>query len=80
MVLRDSILVIMAALVAIWSLPFVSQLLMLGSLAAPVPVLLLVSLVAVTWRAAFKIHRTLESTFSQTFLGEAEGTEATDEG
>ena len=71
MVLRDSILVIMAVLVAIWSLPFISQLLMLGSLAAPIPVVMLVSLVALTWRTAFKIHRTLESTFSETFLGGA---------
>jgi hypothetical protein len=69
MVLRDSILVIMGVLVAIWSLPFISQLLMLGSFAAPVPILMLIGLVALTWRAAFKIHRAMESTFSETFLG-----------
>ncbi len=69
MVLRDSILVIMGVLVAIWSLPFISQLLMLGSFAAPVPILMLIGLVTLTWRAAFKIHRAMESTFSETFLG-----------
>ena len=68
-ILRDSILVIMGVLVAIWSLPFISELLTLGSLAAPIPIVMLVSLVALTWRTAFKIHRTLESTFSETFLG-----------
>ena len=69
-VLRDSILTVMAVLLAVWSLPFLSQLLFLGSFSAPVPILLLAGLVGLTWRTSSKIHRALQATFSQTFLGE----------
>ncbi|MCI0437952.1 MAG: cation:proton antiporter [Chloroflexi bacterium] len=73
-ILRDSILIVMVILLAIWSLPFVSQLLLLGSLAAPIPIALFVLVVALMWRRAFKIHRTLQSTFRQTFLGDSPAT------
>ena len=70
-VLRDSILIVMVVLLAIWSLPFLSQLLFLGSFSAPVPILLLAGLVVLTWRTSTKIHQALQITFSQTFLGES---------
>ncbi len=73
-ILRDSILIVMVILLAIWSLPFVSQLLLLGSLAAPIPIALFVLIVALMWRRAFKIHQTLQSTFRQTFLGDSPAT------
>ncbi|MGH2544428.1 MAG: hypothetical protein ACRDIB_16670, partial [Ardenticatenaceae bacterium] len=69
-ILRDSILVVMVILLTIWSLPFVSQLLLLGSLAAPIPILLFVIVVALMWRSAFKIHQTLQATFTETFIGD----------
>ena len=71
-VLRDSILIVMVVLLLIWSLPFVSGLIRLGAFAAPIPVLLLAGVLALTWRTVFKIHGTLEETFSRTFLGDAE--------
>ncbi|MDA0769341.1 MAG: cation:proton antiporter [Chloroflexi bacterium] len=69
-VLRDSILVAMAVLLAIWSLPFISQLVIMGSFSAPIPIMLLVGLVALLWRVAFKIHNRLVNAFSKTFLGD----------
>ena len=71
-VLRDSILMALAVLLLIWSLPFVSGLIRLGAFAAPLPVLILVGMLALTWRTIFKIHGTLEDTFRRTFLGEDE--------
>ena len=71
-VLRDSILMALVVLLLIWSLPFVSGLIRLGAFAAPLPVLILVGMLALTWRIIFKIHGTLEDTFRRTFLGEDE--------
>jgi uncharacterized integral membrane protein len=68
-VLRDSILILLLAIPAIWSLPLVSQLLSLGSLSTPLPILLLIALIAGLAWAAIRIHRVLETTFSRTFLG-----------
>jgi CPA2 family monovalent cation:H+ antiporter-2 len=68
-VLRDSILILLLAIPAIWSLPLVSQLLSLGSLSTPLPILLLIGLIAGLAWAAIRIHRVLETTFSRTFLG-----------
>jgi CPA2 family monovalent cation:H+ antiporter-2 len=68
-VLRDSILILLLAIPAIWSLPLVSQLLSLGSLSTPLPILLLIALIAGLAWTAFQIHRVLEATFSRTFLG-----------
>jgi CPA2 family monovalent cation:H+ antiporter-2 len=68
-VLRDSILVLLLAIPAIWSLPLISQLLSLGSLSTPLPILLLIGLIGGLAWAAIQIHRVLEATFSRTFLG-----------
>lgn len=72
-VVRDSILAAMAVLLAIWSLPFISKLVLMGSFSAPIPVMLLVGLAALLWRVAFKIHGRLIKAFSKTFLGESDG-------
>lgn len=71
-VLRDSILGAMAVLLAVWSLPFISQLVIMGSFSTPIPIMLLVGLVALLWRVAFKIHHALAQAFSRTFLGDSE--------
>lgn len=71
-VLRDSILAAMAVLLAIWSLPLLSQLVIMGSFSAPIPVMLLLGLVALLWRVASKIHSSMVNAFSKTFLGEAD--------
>ena len=67
--LRDSILVLLLILPAIWSIPLISHLLSLGSLSAPIPIAMMVGLIAGLAGAAFQIHHVLERTFSRTLLG-----------
>jgi CPA2 family monovalent cation:H+ antiporter-2 len=67
--IRYSILIFLTIALAVWSLPLVSQLLLLGRFSAPLPILLLLLVAGLTIRAAFKIHSVLEDTFRQTFLG-----------
>jgi hypothetical protein len=69
LVLRDSILILILMVPAIWSIPFISRLLSLGTLSAPLPILLLIGVSAGLTLAAFQIHSVLETTFSRTFLG-----------
>ncbi len=68
--IRDSILMLMVGLLLIWSLPFLSQLLFLGTFSAPVPIILIAVLCVLTWRKSSEIHNLLHLTFSRTFLGE----------
>jgi hypothetical protein len=68
-VLRDSILILILVVPIIWSVPFISRLLSLGTLSAPLPILLLIGVSAGLTLAAFQIHGVLETTFSRTFLG-----------
>jgi hypothetical protein len=68
-VLRDTILILILILPAIWSIPFISHLLALGSLTAPLPIAMLVALAVALAGATFQIHNVLERMFSQTFLG-----------
>jgi monovalent cation:H+ antiporter-2, CPA2 family len=68
-VLRDSILILILVVPVIWSIPFISRLLSLGTLSAPLPILLLIGVSAGLTLAAFQIHGVLETTFSRTFLG-----------
>lgn len=72
LVLRQTMLVFVALLVVVWSLPLIFHLLFLGGLSAPIPILVVAALVAVAGRAALRIHRTLEATFRRTFLGQSE--------
>ena len=69
-VLRNIILIAMIVTVAIWSLPFISRLVVLGSFSTPVALLALVGTVALLWRVSFRIHTAMETTFSRTFLGD----------
>ena len=68
-VLRDTILILILILPAVWSIPFISHLLALGSLTAPLPIVMLVALAVALAGATFQIHNVLERMFSHTFLG-----------
>lgn len=69
LVLRDSILIVILILPTVWSIPFIAQLLLLGSVAAPVPALILLGVTIGVALAAFQMHSTLENAFRRTFLG-----------
>ena len=69
-ILRNSILILMVVALAIWSLPFISRLVVLGSFSTPIAIFILLGIVGLLWRVAFKIHRVMAATFSQTFLGD----------
>ena len=68
-VLRNSVLILILILPTVWSIPFIVHLLSLGSVAAPVPALILLGVTAGVAIAAFQMHSTLEDTFRHTFLG-----------
>ncbi|MDA1189950.1 MAG: cation:proton antiporter, partial [Chloroflexi bacterium] len=68
-ILRDTVTVLIFAVIALWSIPLIGHLLSLGALAAPVPIILLVAFVLVAYRSLRRIHGYLVSTFSATFLG-----------
>jgi CPA2 family monovalent cation:H+ antiporter-2 len=67
---QQSILAALVALAVVWALPFMIELLSIGSLAAPLPIVVLLITVLVTARLAIKIHRALEVAFRRTILGE----------
>ncbi|MCY4578753.1 MAG: cation:proton antiporter [Chloroflexi bacterium] len=69
-ILRNSVVILMVVMLAIWSLPFISQLVVLGSFSTPIAILFLLGIVALLWRVSFRIHRVMVSTFSRTFLGD----------
>ena len=71
-VLRNTILIAMIVTITIWSLPFISRLVVLGSFSTPVAVFALLGTVALLWRVSFRIHKVMEDTFSRTFLGDDE--------
>ena len=68
-ILRNSILLVIVVMLVIWSLPLLSQLVVLGSFSTPIAIFALIGVVALLWRVSFKIHGLMESTFSHTFLG-----------
>lgn len=68
-IFRDTILAVVVILVAIWAIPLMTQLLSIGEFSIPVAILLIAGVVFLTGRAAFKVHKVLEATFSRTFLG-----------
>ena len=72
LVLRNSALILLLILPTIWGIPFLVRLLSLGSVAAPVPALILVGVTVGVALAAFQMHSTLEETFRRTFLGVAD--------
>jgi CPA2 family monovalent cation:H+ antiporter-2 len=69
-VLRDSIVILLSILVGVWFIPFISSLLLIGSLALAVPLLLLALIIYLVSRSVIDIHTQLERTFSRTLLGD----------
>ncbi len=68
-VLRDSIVIGLTVLMALWFIPFFSGLFSLGSSALAVPIILLGLAVYLVLRYSFDIHGQLERTFSRTLMG-----------
>jgi hypothetical protein len=73
-VIRDALVVLIVVLVVLWSLPFIAQLLSLGSISTPLPFILLAGAAFLAFRGLRRVHGFLVSTFSSTFLGGAEAT------
>ncbi len=71
-ILRDALLFAMIALLAVFSLPFLSSLLSLGSFVAPVPILIFIAIVGGAWRLVFRLHRSMEDAFRFAFLDASE--------
>jgi CPA2 family monovalent cation:H+ antiporter-2 len=69
-VLRDSLVILLSILVGIWFIPFISGLLLIGSLALAVPLLLLGIIIYLVSRSVIDIHTQLERTFERTLLGD----------
>jgi CPA2 family monovalent cation:H+ antiporter-2 len=69
-VLRDSLVILLSILVGIWLIPFISSLLLIGSLALAIPLLLLGVILYLVSRSVLDIHTQLERTFSRTLLGD----------
>ena len=76
-IFHDSILTVILIMLAIWTIPLVTELLSIGRFSVPVPILLLIAVALLTGRTIFKVHGLLEDTFSRTFLGQSNG-EASD--
>ncbi len=68
-VVQYSIVFLLLAVPGIWSIPFISQLISLGNVSAPLPILLAVALAAGLVWAGFQIHEVLETAFSRSLLG-----------
>ncbi|MFC2048514.1 cation:proton antiporter [Chloroflexota bacterium] len=69
-VLRDSIVVVLSILVALWLIPFIAPLFIIGSVALIIPLVLLALLLFILLRSFRHIHSQLERTFGQVLLGE----------
>ena len=77
-VIRDSVMVFIVVIILLWSIPFVFQLLSLGTLAIPAPFVVLAALAFLGIRSLRRLHRYLEETFENIFLGDsAKGIDAT---
>ena len=68
--LRDTALIPVLLVPAIWSIPFVSRLLSLGSLSAPLSFVIVAAIAASLIVATFRIYRFLNPMFTRTFLGD----------
>lgn len=69
LILSNTFIILVTVSIALLSLPFVFELLLLGRFAAPLPALLLIGVIVLLARTAFRIHGVLEETFSRTFYG-----------
>ncbi len=69
-VFLDTALIPILIVPGVWGIPLILRLLALGSLSAPLPILISIGIVAALVVATFRIHRVLRVMFSQTFLGD----------
>jgi CPA2 family monovalent cation:H+ antiporter-2 len=69
LLLRDSMLAASAVLLGIWAVPLLSQLLSLGELSVPIPIIFLAGVAFVLGRSVLKVHSALEGTLERTMLG-----------
>jgi monovalent cation:H+ antiporter-2, CPA2 family len=68
--LRYSTTIVLAVLIFLWLIPFISQLLFIGSSALVLPAIILAFALYLVIRSIRGVHQQLERTFSQVFLGE----------
>ena len=68
-IIRDSILVLLVIVIGIWTIPLALELLSLGFLAAPLPLLVLAGIGFLAFRILRRMHSQLETSFGQTFAG-----------
>jgi CPA2 family monovalent cation:H+ antiporter-2 len=68
--LRDSIVVLLATLVSIWFIPFMSNLFFIGSVALVIPLLFFVVILYLISRSVLDIHGQLERTLGESLLGD----------
>ncbi len=66
--IAESVTVVVLLFIGLWSIPLLGRLLALGSLAAPVPLLVIAAIVALGFRSLRRIHAELVRAFSGTFL------------
>ena len=67
-ILRDAFLFALIVLLAVFSIPFLSGLLSLGSFIAPVPILIFIAILVGAWRLVSRLHRSMEDAFRFAFL------------
>ncbi len=68
-VLRDSFLLFLLLLPAVWGLPLLSRLVTLGTVSLPIALALMAAAAAALGFIGFHLHGVLESSFSRTFFG-----------
>ena len=68
----DALLLFLVLAIVLWSLPLVSELLSLGSLATPLPLVVLALLALLGVKTLTDFHRQLLAAFSHTLLGASE--------
>jgi CPA2 family monovalent cation:H+ antiporter-2 len=69
-VIRDAVSAALIIFIGVWSLPLILELLSLGDLAAPLPLVVLAVLVFVAIRTLTRMHGQLVTAVSRTFLGD----------
>ena len=69
LLVRDSLLAAVAILLGVWAVPLLSQLLALGNVSVPVPILFIAGVAFVLGRSIIKLHSALEGTLGRTMLG-----------
>ncbi len=67
-IIRDAVLFTLLALLAVFSLPFLSGLLSIGSFVVPTTILIFIVIVVGAWRLLSRLHHSMEDAFRLAFL------------